>query len=113
MYQLPDNNGDLPLLKFESMLKTNTVYFFDSNEFEEIVSHYMDVGKISLAKKAIEKGLKVSEHVKTSLAPGSKVVTNYLSKSGLLPFLIKLGFDVVGYGCTTCIGNSGDFRPDI
>ncbi len=58
MYQLPDNNGDLPLLKFESMLKTNTVYFFDSTEFEEIISHYMDVGKISLAKKAIELGLR-------------------------------------------------------
>lgn len=58
MYQLPDNNGDLPLLKFESMLKTNNVYFFDSTEFEEIVSHYMDVGKISLAKKAIELSLR-------------------------------------------------------
>ena len=58
MYQLPDNNGDLPLLKFESMLKTNNVYFFDSTEFEQIVSHYMDVGKISLAKKAIELSLR-------------------------------------------------------
>ena len=58
MYQLPDNNGDLPLLKFESMLKTNTVYFFDSTEFEEIISHYMDVGKLSLAKKAIELSLR-------------------------------------------------------
>ena len=57
MYQLPGNNGDLPLLKFESMLKTNTVYFFDSTEFEEIISHYMDVGKISLAKKGIKIGL--------------------------------------------------------
>jgi len=58
MYQLPDNNGDLPLLKFESMLKTNTVYFFDSTEFEEIISHYMDVGKVLLAKKALELGVK-------------------------------------------------------
>jgi len=58
MHHLPGSNGDLSLLKFESMLKTNDVYFFDSTEFEEIVSHYMDVGKISLGKKAIELGLK-------------------------------------------------------
>lgn len=58
MHQLPNSGGDLPLLKFESMLKTNDVYFFDSTEFEQIISHYMDVGKVSLAKKAIELGLK-------------------------------------------------------
>ena len=60
-----------------------------------------------LAKKAVEKGLKVKNYVKTSLAPGSMVVTEYLKKSGLLPFLEQLGFYLVGYGCTTCIGNSG------
>jgi aconitate hydratase len=60
-----------------------------------------------LAKKAVEKGLKVPPYVKTSLAPGSRVVTDYLDKSGLSPFLDKLGFQTVGYGCTTCIGNSG------
>src|SRR5947208_2746756 len=60
-----------------------------------------------LAKKAVEKGLKVRPTVKTSLAPGSRVVTEYLNKSGLQPYLDKLGFQVVGYGCTTCIGNSG------
>ncbi|MCB9474486.1 MAG: aconitate hydratase AcnA [Candidatus Delongbacteria bacterium] len=64
-----------------------------------------------LAKKAVEAGLKVSSHVKTSLAPGSRVVTDYLGKTGLLPYLEKLGFNVVGYGCTTCIGNSGPL-PD-
>ena len=60
-----------------------------------------------LAKKAVEKGLKVKPYVKTSLAPGSKVVTDYLDQAGLTPFLEQLGFYTVGYGCTTCIGNSG------
>ncbi len=66
-----------------------------------------------LAKKAVEKGLKVQPHVKTSLAPGSKVVTEYLQTSGLLDPLEKLRFDVVGYGCTTCIGNSGPLAEEI
>jgi aconitate hydratase len=60
-----------------------------------------------LAKKAVAKGLRVKPHVKTSLAPGSRVVTDYLIKAGLLPHLEQLGFRLVGYGCTTCIGNSG------
>src|SRR6202022_5155245 len=60
-----------------------------------------------LAKKAVELGMTVPDYVKTSLAPGSRVVTDYLRNSGLLPYLEKLGFYVVGYGCTTCIGNSG------
>ena len=66
-----------------------------------------------IAKKAIKLGLKVKPWVKTSLAPGSKVVTKYLEKSNLLPYLEKLGFNIVGYGCTTCIGNSGDFIPEV
>jgi aconitate hydratase len=66
-----------------------------------------------LAKKAVEKGLNVAPHVKTSLAPGSKVVTEYLQTSGLLDPLEKLKFDVVGYGCTTCIGNSGPLAEEI
>src|SRR5690606_19526503 len=60
-----------------------------------------------LAKKAVERGLKVPPYVKTSLAPGSKVVTEYLHEAGLFPYLDQLGFNLVGYGCTTCIGNSG------
>ncbi len=60
-----------------------------------------------LAKKAVAKGLRVRPHIKTSLAPGSRVVTEYLSNAGLLPYLEQLGFRLVGYGCTTCIGNSG------
>jgi aconitate hydratase len=66
-----------------------------------------------LAKKAVEKGLKTQPWVKTSLAPGSKVVTDYLEKAGLQKYLDQLGFDLVGYGCTTCIGNSGPLPDDI
>jgi aconitate hydratase len=66
-----------------------------------------------LAKKAVEKGLTVKKHIKTSLAPGSRVVTDYLKKAGLLPSLEKLGFYLAGYGCTTCIGNSGPLAEPI
>ena len=66
-----------------------------------------------LAKKAVEKGLKVPSWVKTSLAPGSMVVTEYLTRSGLLPYLEKLKFHLVGYGCTTCIGNSGPLPQEV
>jgi aconitate hydratase len=66
-----------------------------------------------LAKKAVEKGLTVNSTVKASLAPGSRVVSDYLDKTGLQPFLDKLGFNLVGYGCTTCIGNSGPLHPAI
>jgi aconitate hydratase len=66
-----------------------------------------------LAKKAVEKGLSVPPWVKTSLAPGSRVVTDYYERAGLLPYLEKLRFNVVGYGCTTCIGNSGPLPADV
>jgi aconitate hydratase len=66
-----------------------------------------------LAKKAVEAGLKMPPHIKTSLAPGSRVVTEYLTKTGLLPYLEKLGFNVAAYGCTTCIGNAGDLTPEL
>ncbi|WP_068266490.1 aconitate hydratase AcnA [Rubripirellula obstinata] len=71
------------------------------------------IGAGLLAKKAMEKGLTVPSHVKTSLAPGSRVVTEYLDKAGLTESLNKLGFNTVGYGCTTCIGNSGPLPPVI
>ncbi|MFQ6010676.1 MAG: aconitate hydratase AcnA [Nitrososphaerales archaeon] len=71
------------------------------------------VGAGLLAKKAIEKGLQRKWHVKTSLAPGSRVVTDYLSNAGLLPYLEEMGFHLVGYGCTTCIGNSGPLDQEI
>jgi len=66
-----------------------------------------------LAKNAVEKGLKVRGHVKASLAPGSQVVSEYLANSGLQQYLDKLGFNLVGFGCTTCIGNSGPLHPQI
>ncbi len=71
------------------------------------------IGAGLLAKKAVSLGLEISAHVKTSMAPGSKVVTEYLSNSGLLKYLEKLGFIVTAYGCATCIGNSGDLSDEL
>lgn len=71
------------------------------------------VGAGLVAKKAVEAGLSVKPYVKTSLAPGSKVVNDYLTQSGLLPYLEQLGFHIVGYGCTTCIGNSGPLPEPV
>ncbi|MDE0398129.1 MAG: aconitate hydratase AcnA [Candidatus Poribacteria bacterium] len=71
------------------------------------------IGAGLLAKKAVEKGLRVPDYVKTSLAPGSRVVTEYLQNTGLLPYLEALGYNVVGYGCTTCIGNSGPLNDVV
>lgn len=92
-------NGDVVIAAITSC--TNT-----SNPF-------VLVGAGLIAKKAVEKGLKVKPYVKTSLAPGSRVVTEYLRESGLLPYLDQIGFNVVGYGCTTCIGNSGPLREPV
>ena len=66
-----------------------------------------------LAKKAVQAGLRVKPQVKTSLAPGSRIVTEYLQRTGLLTYLEQLGFNVAAYGCTTCIGNAGDLRPEL
>lgn len=71
------------------------------------------IGAGLLAKNAVERGLSSKPWVKTTLAPGSRVVTDYYERSGLLPYLEKLGFDIVGYGCTTCIGNSGPLIPEV
>jgi aconitate hydratase len=71
------------------------------------------IGAGLLAKKAVERGLRVKPWVKTSLAPGSKVVTEYLDRAGLTPYLDQLGFNLVGYGCTTCIGNSGPLIEEV
>ncbi|MBC7871837.1 MAG: aconitate hydratase AcnA, partial [Chitinophagaceae bacterium] len=71
------------------------------------------IGAGLLAKKAVEKGLTSKSYVKTSLAPGSRVVTEYLDKAGLTPYLDQLGFNTVGYGCTTCIGNSGPLPENV
>ena len=74
---------------------------------------YVMVGAGILAKKAVERGLSRKPWVKTTLGPGSKVVTDYYEKAGLLPYLEKLGFNVIGYGCTICIGNSGPLIPEV
>ncbi|MBS9534996.1 aconitate hydratase [Mycobacterium sp. M1] len=71
------------------------------------------IGAALLAKKAVEKGLSTKPWVKTTLAPGSRVVTDYYDRAGLTPYLDKLGFNLVGYGCTTCIGNSGPLIPQV
>ncbi len=71
------------------------------------------IGAALLAKNAVERGLRSKPWVKTTLAPGSRVVTDYYNRAGLTPYLEKLGFDLVGYGCTTCIGNSGPLIPEI
>ena len=74
---------------------------------------FVMMGAGLLAKKAVERGLSRAPWVKTTLGPGSKVVTDYYEKAGLLPYLEKLGFNVVGYGCTICIGNSGPLIPEV
>ncbi|MEV4169674.1 aconitate hydratase AcnA [Nonomuraea sp. NPDC049709] len=74
---------------------------------------YVMIGAALLARNAVEKGLTRKPWVKTSLAPGSQVVTGYFERSGLQPYLDKIGFNLVGYGCTTCIGNSGPLLPEI
>src|SRR5690606_5956152 len=71
------------------------------------------IGAALLAKKAVERGLRRKPWVKTTLAPGSRVVTDYFNRAGLMPYLEKLGFNLVGYGCTTCIGNSGPLIPEV
>ena len=74
---------------------------------------FVMLGAGLVARRAVERGLRVSSFVKTSLAPGSKVVINYLEDAGLMPYLEALGFHLVGFGCTTCIGNSGPLHPEI
>ena len=97
----------------EETIKTGHVAIAAITSCTNTSNPYVLMAAGLLAKKAVEKGLRVSETVKTSLAPGSKVVTGYLKKSGLQTYLDQLGFNVVGYGCTTCIGNSGNLRPEV
>ena len=74
---------------------------------------YLMLSAALLAKNAVEKGLSVKRYVKTSMSPGSKVTARYYEKSGLLPYLEALGFNIIGYGCMTCVGNSGPLRPEV
>src|SRR5690625_3956139 len=100
-------SGDKPTLK------TGSLAIAAITSCTNTSNPYVMLGAGLLAKKAVEKGLEVPSYVKTSLAPGSKVVTRYLEDSNLMPYLNKLGFNLVGYGCTTCIGNSGPLLPEI
>lgn len=97
----------------ETKMKTGAIAIAAITSCTNTSNPYVLVGAGLVAKKAIEKGMKVPAYVKTSLAPGSKVVTGYLENSGLLPYMNQLGFNVVGYGCTTCIGNSGPLAEEI
>ncbi len=97
----------------EEIIKTGHVAIAAITSCTNTSNPYVLMAAGLLAKKAVEKGLRVSKTVKTSLAPGSKVVTGYLKKSGLQSYLDQLGFNLVGYGCTTCIGNSGNLRPEV
>ncbi|WP_208590869.1 aconitate hydratase AcnA [Gracilibacillus suaedae] len=97
----------------KSVMKTGAVAIAAITSCTNTSNPYVMLGAGLLAKKAVEKGLEVPGYVKTSLAPGSKVVTGYLEDAGLMPYLDQLGFNLVGYGCTTCIGNSGPLREEI
>ncbi|HLR08056.1 MAG TPA: aconitate hydratase AcnA [Bacillota bacterium] len=96
-----------------SVMKTGSLAIAAITSCTNTSNPHVMLGAGLLAKNAVEKGLQVPAYVKTSLAPGSKVVTRYLEDAGLMPYLEKLGFSLVGYGCTTCIGNSGPLRPEI
>ncbi|MFF2455668.1 aconitate hydratase AcnA [Peribacillus simplex] len=97
----------------ETVMKTGAIAIAAITSCTNTSNPYVMLGAGLIAKKAVEKGLTVPDYVKTSLAPGSKVVTGYLRDAGLQPYLDQLGFNVVGYGCTTCIGNSGPLADEI
>ena len=97
----------------KSEMKTGSLAIAAITSCTNTSNPYVMLGAGLLAKKAIEKGLQVPAYVKTSLAPGSTVVTRYLEDAGLMKYLDQLGFNLVGYGCTTCIGNSGPLREEI
>lgn len=96
-----------------STIKTGAVMIAAITSCTNTSNPFVMVGAGLVAKKAIEKGLSVPAYVKTSLAPGSKVVTGYLQEAGLNTYLDQLGFNTVGYGCTTCIGNSGPLPAEV
>lgn len=101
------HNGD------KTTMKTGAIAIAAITSCTNTSNPYVLVGAGLVAKKAVELGMEIPKFVKTSLAPGSKVVTGYLRDSALLPYLETLGFNLVGYGCTTCIGNSGPLKPEI
>ncbi len=112
----PDAVGAMPKSPFHeqhSTLKDGSVLIAAITSCTNTSNPSVMLGAGLLAKKAVARGLKVDPVVKTSLAPGSRVVKDYLDKTGLQPYLDQLGFQIVGYGCTTCIGNSGPLNPEI
>ena len=94
-------------------LETGSIVIASITSCTNTSNPFVMLGAGILAKKAVEKGLQVPPHVKTSLAPGSRVVTGYLEKAGLQEYLDMLGFNTIGYGCATCIGNSGPLAKEI
>ncbi|HYG92601.1 MAG TPA: aconitate hydratase, partial [Nocardioides sp.] len=116
-----DDRGDRPRKAVEVTLEDGTTFELDHGAVTiaaitsctNTSNPSVMIGAALLAKKAVEKGLQRKPWVKTTLAPGSKVVSDYYEKAGLTPYLDKLGFNLVGYGCTTCIGNSGPLIPEV
>ena len=112
----PDPLKDLPSSPYhkqDSTLRDGSVLIAAITSCTNTSNPSVMLGAGLLAKKAVARGLRVDPSVKTSLAPGSRVVKDYLEKSGLQPYLDQLGFQIVGFGCTTCIGNSGPLNPEI
>lgn len=108
-----DKKAKLSLKEREVDLKTGDIVLAAITSCTNTSNPSVMLGAGLMAKKAVELGLRVPPYVKTSLAPGSKIVSDYLDKAGLTPYLEQLGFHTVGYGCTTCIGNSGKLLPEI
>jgi aconitate hydratase len=112
----PDPIGEFPESPFHdgpSELRNGSVLIAAITSCTNTSNPSVMLGAGLLAKKAVARGLRVDPAIKTSLAPGSRVVKDYLEKTGLQPYLDQLGFQIVGYGCTTCIGNSGPLDPEI
>jgi aconitate hydratase len=108
-----DNGSPVADLVHSAALKHGSVVIAAITSCTNTSNPSVMIGAGLLARKAVERGLQVNPLVKTSLAPGSRVVTDYLNATGLQPYLDHLGFNLVGYGCTTCIGNSGPLAPEI
>ncbi|MBL9190609.1 MAG: aconitate hydratase [Opitutaceae bacterium] len=109
----PNHLADGPAMKGETEIGHGSVLIAAITSCTNTSNPSVMLAAGLLAKKAVEKGLTVNPAVKSSLAPGSRVVTDYLNKTGLTPYLDRLGFQTVGYGCTTCIGNSGPLSAPI
>ncbi len=111
--QAPSTGATIRLDGRESQLDHGAVVIAAITSCTNTSNPSVMIGAGLLAKRAVELGLKVPPYVKTSLAPGSRVVTRYLERSGLMSYLEALGFHLVGFGCTTCIGNSGPLSPEV